>query len=398
MITNAKRIDQVEEYYFSKKLAEVRSLDSAAFPIINLGIGSPDMPPAPAVIAALTKAAENPAHHGYQNYKGVPVLRQAIAAFHQRMYGVNLNADTEILPLMGSKEGIMHVSMAFVNEGDEVLIPNPGYPTYSSVAKLVGAKLVSYDLDEANDWRIDIDALQQRDLTKVKLMWLNYPHMPTGTRAMREEIVKLVALAKAKNFLLVNDNPYSLILNDKPFSILSIPGAEDVVLELNSLSKSHNMAGWRIGWVAGNQTYIDAVLRVKSNMDSGMFLPLQLAAAEALHLGDDWFKQLNTTYAKRKLIAEQILQQLGCTFSSNQSGLFVWAKVSDTVTEVEAFVDKILYEAKVFITPGFIFGSNGERFIRISLCAKEEKLKEALTRIQLFQQGKSVEKALATTL
>lgn len=398
MIASAKRIEQVEEYYFSKKLAEVRSLDSAAFPIINLGIGSPDMPPAPAVIEALITAAENPTHHGYQNYKGVPALRQAIATFHQRMYGVNLNADTEILPLMGSKEGIMHVSMAFVNEGDEVLIPNPGYPTYSSVAKLVGAKLVSYDLDEANDWRIDIDALQQRDLTKVKLMWLNYPHMPTGTRAMREDIVKLVALAKAKNFLLVNDNPYSLILNDKPFSILSIPGAEDVVLELNSLSKSHNMAGWRIGWVAGNQTYIDAVLRVKSNMDSGMFLPLQVAAAEALHLGDDWFKQLNTTYAKRKLIAEQILEQLGCVFSSNQSGLFVWAKVPDTVTEVEAFVDKILYEAKVFITPGFIFGSNGERFIRISLCAKEEKLKKALTRIQLFQQGKSVEKALATTL
>jgi aspartate/methionine/tyrosine aminotransferase len=398
MITNAKRIDQVEEYYFSKKLAEVRSLDSAAFPIINLGIGSPDMPPAPAVIAALTKAAENPAHHGYQNYKGVPALRQAIAAFHQRIYKVNLNADTEILPLMGSKEGIMHVSMAFVNEGDEVLIPNPGYPTYSSVAKLVGAKLVSYDLDEANDWRIDIDALQQRDLSKVKLMWLNYPHMPTGTRAKHEDIVKLVALAKENNFLLVNDNPYSLILNDKPFSILSIPGAEDVVLELNSLSKSHNMAGWRIGWVAGKQIYIDAVLRVKSNMDSGMFLPLQLAAAEALALGDDWFKQLNTIYAKRKMIAEQLLKQLDCSFSTDQSGLFVWAKVPSTVSDVETFLDKILYEAKVFITPGFIFGSNGERFIRISLCATEEKLQEALIRIQLFQQGKAVEKALTTAI
>ncbi|NBP67857.1 MAG: aminotransferase class I/II-fold pyridoxal phosphate-dependent enzyme [Cytophagia bacterium] len=398
MITNAKRIDQVEEYYFSKKLAEVRSLDSAAFPIINLGIGSPDMPPAPAVIAALTKAAENPAHHGYQNYKGVPALRQAIAAFHQRIYKVTLNPDTEILPLMGSKEGIMHVSMAFVNEGDEVLIPNPGYPTYSSVAKLVGAKLVSYDLEEANDWRIDIEALQQRDLSKVKLMWLNYPHMPTGTRAKHEDIVKLVALARENNFLLVNDNPYSLILNDKPFSILSIPGAEDVVLELNSLSKSHNMAGWRIGWVAGKQTYIDAVLRVKSNMDSGMFLPLQLAAAEALGLGDDWFKQLNTIYAKRKMIAEQLLKQLGCSFSTAQSGLFVWAKVPDTVSQVEIFLDKILYEAKVFITPGFIFGSNGERFIRISLCATEEKLQEALIRIQLFQQGKAVEKALTTAI
>ncbi|MCZ8216159.1 MAG: aminotransferase class I/II-fold pyridoxal phosphate-dependent enzyme [Cyclobacteriaceae bacterium] len=398
MIINAKRIDQVEEYYFSKKLAEVRSLDSAAFPIINLGIGSPDMPPAPAVIAALTKAAENPAHHGYQNYKGVPALRQAIAAFHQRIYKVTLNPDTEILPLMGSKEGIMHVSMAFVNEGDEVLIPNPGYPTYSSVAKLVGAKLVSYDLDEANDWRIDIEALQQRDLSKVKLMWLNYPHMPTGTRAKHEDIIKLVALAKENNFLLVNDNPYSLILNDKPFSILSIPGAEDVVLELNSLSKSHNMAGWRIGWVAGKQTYVDAVLRVKSNMDSGMFLPLQLAAAEALGLGDDWFKQLNTIYAKRKMIAEQLLKQLGCSFSTAQSGLFVWAKVPDTVSQVEIFLDKILYEAKVFITPGFIFGSNGERFIRISLCATEEKLQEALIRIQLFQQGKAVEKALTTAI
>jgi aspartate/methionine/tyrosine aminotransferase len=262
----------------------------------------------------------------------------------------------------------------------------------------VGAKLVSYDLDEAKDWRIDIEALRQRDLSKVKLMWLNYPHMPTGTRAMREDIIELVALAKEKNFLLINDNPYSLILNDEPFSILSIPGAEEVVLELNSLSKSHNMAGWRIGWVAGKQTYIDAVLRVKSNMDSGMFLPLQLAAAEALGLGDDWFKQLNATYAKRKVLAEQILQQLGCSFSSNQSGLFVWAKVPTSVHHVETFVDKILYEAKVFITPGFIFGSNGERFIRISLCATEEKLKEALTRIQLFQQGKSVEKVLTTVI
>ncbi len=398
MIASAKRIEQVEEYYFSKKLAEVRSLDSAAFPIINLGIGSPDMPPAPAVITALTTAVENPAHHGYQNYKGVPALRQAIAAFHQRMYGVNLNADTEILPLMGSKEGIMHLSMAFVNEGDEVLIPNPGYPTYSSVARLVGAKLVSYDLDEANDWRIDIESLRKRDLSKVKLMWLNYPHMPTGTRADHGDIIKLIALAKEQNFLLVNDNPYSLILNDKPFSILSMPGAEEVVLELNSLSKSHNMAGWRIGWVAGKQTYIDAVLRVKSNMDSGMFLPLQLAAAEALRLGDDWFDQLNTSYAKRKVLAEQILDQLGCVFSSDQSGLFVWAKVPDTVQEVEAFVDKILYEAKVFITPGFIFGSNGERFIRISLCATEAKLKEALTRIQLFQEGKSVEESLTAAV
>ncbi|GCC53651.1 aminotransferase [Chryseotalea sanaruensis] len=398
MIASAKRIEQVEEYYFSKKLAEVRSLDSVNFPIINLGIGSPDMPPAPAVIAALTKAAENASNHGYQNYKGAPVLRQAIAAFHERMYGVTLNAETEILPLMGSKEGIMHVSMAFVNEGDEILIPNPGYPTYSSVSKLVGAKLVSYDLDEANDWRIDIGTLRQRDLSKVKLMWLNYPHMPTGTRAMREDIIELVALAKEKNFLLINDNPYSLILNDEPFSILSMPGAEEVVLELNSISKSHNMAGWRIGWVAGKQTYIDAVLRVKSNMDSGMFLPLQLAAAEALRLGDDWFKQLNATYAKRKVLAEQILKQLGCAFSSNQSGLFVWAKVPNTVHGVEAFVDKILYEAKVFITPGFIFGSNGERFIRISLCATEEKLKEALTRIQLFQQDKSVEKVLTAVI
>lgn len=397
MIASAKRIEQVEEYYFSKKLAEVRSLDSATFPIINLGIGSPDMPPAPTVIAALSSNAENDAFHGYQNYKGVPALRQAIASFHQKTYGVNLNAESEILPLMGSKEGIMHVSMAFVNDGDEVLVPNPGYPTYSSVTKLVGAKIVNYDLIEENGWRIDIAALRQRDFSKVKLMWLNYPHMPTGTRASMEDIAELVALAMEKKFLLVNDNPYSLILNDKPFSILSIPGAVEVALELNSLSKSHNMAGWRIGWIAGKQAYIDAVLRVKSNMDSGMFLPLQLAAVEALQLNEDWFKQLNTIYAKRKAIAEEIFNNLSCVFSKDQSGLFLWGKVPDSIRHVEKFIDEILYETKVFITPGFIFGSNGERFIRISLCATEEKLQEALERINLFQKSKSIpQKSTAT--
>lgn len=384
MITTAKRIEHVEEYYFSRKLAEVRSLDTREFPVVNLGIGSPDLAPSSNVLHTLGTSALQANHHGYQNYKGIPAFRQAIAEFSKRAYDVVLNPETDILPLMGSKEGIMHISLAFVNPGDEVLIPNPGYPTYSSVANLVGATLRSYDLVEENGWQVDVEALERQDLSRVKLMWLNYPHMPTGTRASTHVLEKLVALARKHGFLLVNDNPYSLILNDEPFSILSIPGAEEVALELNSLSKSHNMAGWRLGWVAGNRDYIDAVLRVKSNMDSGMFLPVQHAAVEALRHDREWFVQLNAIYGGRKKVAEQLLTELGCSFSTNQSGLFVWAKAPDAVVNVEAWLDVILYETKVFITPGFIFGTNGNRFVRISLCAPVEKLREGLARVQKF--------------
>ncbi|MBN8577313.1 MAG: aminotransferase class I/II-fold pyridoxal phosphate-dependent enzyme [Cytophagales bacterium] len=389
MIKTANRIANVEEYYFSKKLAEVRGLDSPAHPVINLGIGSPDLAPAPAAVEALHATAQKATSHGYQNYKGVPAVRQAIQQFYKTTYGVNLNPETEILPLMGSKEGIMHIAMAFVNEGEEVLIPDPGYPTYSSVAKLVGAKVRTYPLQESLDWGIDVAALQQSDLSKVKIMWVNFPHMPTGRVASREELSALVNLARQNNFLIVNDNPYSLILNDNPQSILAVEGAEAVALELNSLSKSHNMAGWRIGWVAGNKELVDAVLRVKSNMDSGMFLGLQLAAAEALKSGAAWFTELNSVYKKRRTAAHKILNALGCSFSENQSGLFVWAKAPAYVPDVEKWIDEVLYATHVFITPGFIFGAGGARYIRISLCATEEKLSEALIRIQQFMNKKS---------
>lgn len=384
MIKTANRIANVEEYYFSRKLAEVRGLDSPDLRVINLGIGSPDQAPSPNTIQALVTSANNPANHGYQNYKGIPQFRKAIGDFYQRIYNVSLDTETMLLPLMGSKEGIMHISMAFVNEDEEVLIPNPGYPTYSSVATLVGAKLRTYDLKEELDWGIDIEALKRSDLSKVKLMWVNFPHMPTGRVASRDELKELVDLARKNNFLIINDNPYSLILNKIPMSILSIEGAEDVALELNSLSKSHNMAGWRLGWVAGRKEYIDAVLRVKSNMDSGMFMGIQHAAVEALQNGEAWFTALNKVYSDRKGVAQQILDILGCRYSENQSGLFVWAKAPDHVTDVEKWLDEILYGTKVFITPGFIFGEAGRRFIRVSLCCTEDVLKQALLRIEKF--------------
>lgn len=384
MIATAKRISNVEEYYFSKKLAEVRGLDTPELRVINLGIGSPDLAPSQLAIDVLTQSANNPANHGYQNYKGIPALREAIRDFCKNTYGVELNAEQNILPLMGSKEGIMHIAMAFVDEGEEVLIPDPGYPTYSSVAKLVGAKLRPYHLTEERGWGIDVDSLRKQDLSKVKLMWVNYPHMPTGRVASRQELQELVNLAREKNFLIVNDNPYSLILNEAPLSILSLDGAEDVALELNSLSKSHNMAGWRIGWVAGKKELIEAVLKVKSNMDSGMFLGLQHAAVEALKSGKEWFSNQNKIYRERRDAAASILKLLGCSFSDKQSGLFLWAKAPDAVKDVEKWIDEILYGTKVFITPGFIFGENGKRYIRISLCATVEKLKEAGERIQKF--------------
>src|SRR6478736_4655110 len=389
MIETAKRIKNVEEYYFSKKLAEVRTLDSPELRVINLGIGSPDLAPSENTIDALITSAKNSANHGYQNYKGIPQLREAIASFYKKIYNVSLNTETEILPLMGSKEGIMHICMAFVNEGDEVLFPDPGYPTYASVAKLTGAKISTYEMKEELSWGIDVAALRKRDLSKVKIMWANFPHMPTGRIASKEELKELVDLARKNNFLIVNDNPYSLILNESPLSILSIEGAEEVALELNSLSKSHNMAGWRIGWVAGRKEYIEAALKVKSNMDSGMFLGLQHAAAESLQNDKVWFEELNEFYSKRKTAAVKILDELSCMYSDKQSGLFVWAKAPDEIQDVEKWIDEILYGTKVFITPGFIFGDGGKRFIRISLCATEAKLNEAHLRIQKFMKSRT---------
>ncbi len=389
MIQTAKRIANVEEYYFSRKLAEVRSLDSPELRVINLGIGSPDQAPSAETVDALIVSAKNPANHGYQNYKGIPQLRKGVADFYKRIYNVSIDPENMILPLMGSKEGIMHIAMAFVNEGDEVLIPDPGYPTYSSVANLVGAKLRPYALKEELNWGIDVEALRRSDLSKVKIMWINFPHMPTGRTASRAELKELVDLARANNFLIVNDNPYSLILNDEPMSILSIEGADEVALELNSLSKSHNMAGWRIGWVAGKKEYIDAVLKVKSNMDSGMFLGLQHAAVEALKNGEAWFTELNKMYGDRRKAAKKILDLLDCSYAEKQSGLFIWAKAPDSIVDVEKWIDEILYGTKVFITPGFIFGEAGRRYIRISLCCTVEMLSEALNRIQVFEKSKS---------
>lgn len=393
MISTAKRINAIEEYYFSKKLAEVRSLDTPDFKVINLGIGSPDLPPSSNVIEALITSAQKQSNHGYQSYKGIPELRKAISDFYERMYHVSINSETMILPLMGSKEGILHISMAFLNEEDEVLIPDPGYPTYASVTKLVGGRVRTYAMKEELGWRIDLEELAQQDLSKVKIMWINFPHMPTGSIASQDELKALVDLARKHNFLIVNDNPYSLIVNDTPVSILSIKGAADVALELNSLSKSHNMAGWRLGWVAGKKEYVDAVLQVRSNMDSGMFLGIQHAAVEALKNDATWFDKLNGTYSSRKDLVCKILELLTCTFSTAQAGLFVWAKVPDTISDVEKWIDEILYQTKVFITPGFVFGESGRRYIRISLCASEDKLTEALARLAKW---KSDTKAINT--
>lgn len=388
MIKTANRIAIVEEYYFSRKLAEVRTLDTPELRVINLGIGSPDQPPSANAVQALVASANNPANHGYQNYKGIPAFRGAIANFYKGTYQVDLDPETMILPLMGSKEGIMHIAMAFVNEGEEVLIPNPGYPTYSSVANLVGARLRPYQLKEDLGWGIDVEELRKSDLSKVKVMWINFPHMPTGRTASREELKELIDLARENEFLIVNDNPYSLILNDDPISLLGIEGAPDVALELNSLSKSHNMAGWRLGWVAGKKEFVDAVLKVKSNMDSGMFLGLQHAAIEALNNnGKEWFETLNAMYGARKKVAHDILDELECSYSTKQSGLFVWAKAPEHIEDVEKWIDEILYGTKVFITPGFIFGEAGRRYIRISLCSTEKQLGEALARIRAFRAG-----------
>ncbi|MCW2118607.1 pyridoxal phosphate-dependent aminotransferase [Flavobacterium sp. 7A] len=380
MITLANRLNTVEEYYFSSKLREVRQLAAEGNPIINMGIGSPDLSPSQDVIDAVIDGMKDENAHQYQSYQGLPELRSSMADFYQNNFGVTVNPATEILPLMGSKEGIMHISLAFLNEGDHVLIPNPGYPTYTSVTNLVGAVPVYYDLKEANNWEPDFEALEKLDLSKVKIMWIGYPHMPTGARGSLDLFQKLIAFAKKHNILLVNDNPYSFVLNDQPMSLLQVEGAKDVAMELNSLSKTFNMAGWRVGMVLGNAACIDAVLKVKSNMDSGMFFGIQKGAIAALKSDKSWFDSMNAVYARRRVLTEQLAEKLNCTVYKEGVGLFVWAKLPEGITSSEAFIDQILNEKYIFITPGTIFGSNGEGYIRFALCVKEEKIKEAIER------------------
>ena len=358
-------------------------MNAKGLDVISLGIGSPDMPPSENTIKKLCETAPLPNVHGYQPYVGIPELRQGFADFYKRWYNVELNPATEIQPLIGSKEGILHVTLAFVNPGEKVLVPNPGYPTYSSLSTLLGAEVVYYDLKEDQNWQPDFEALENMDLTDVKLMWVNYPNMPTGANASVELLEKLVAFAKKHNIVVVNDNPYSLILNRKPLSIMQIEGAKDCCREFNSMSKSHNMPGWRVGLLASNATFVQWILKVKSNIDSGTFRPLQLAAAQAYHNSAEWHEEANiNVYSKRRKLAEAIMQTLGCTFNEDQVGMFLWGRIPDSYKDVEELTEKVLHEARVFITPGFIFGSNGKRYIRISLCAKEEKLAEALERIK----------------
>lgn len=381
-ITPADRVGAIKEYYFSRKLREVAALNDAGYDIISLGIGGPDRMPDASVIETLAEDARRGEAHSYQPYNGLPELRRAYAGWYLRTFGVELDADSEILPLIGSKEGILHVTLAFVNPGDRVLVPDPGYPTYTSVSRLAGAEVVTYRLDEKNGWQPDFDALERAAADGVKLMWVNYPNMPTGAPARPEVFDRLIEFGKRHNILIVNDNPYSLILNDSPQSILARPGAKEVAMELNSLSKSHNMAGWRMGMLGGNKEFIGYVLKVKSNIDSGQFRPMMKAAARALSLGGEWNKELNGVYARRRVIAEQIMTAIGCTFDPSQTGLFLWGKIGDGVPSSEALADDILQKARVFVTPGFIFGRGGERFIRISLCATEENLRRALDRVR----------------
>lgn len=387
MIFPAQRLQAVSEYYFSKKLKQIAQMKAEGKPVLNLGIGNPDNPPSPATIAALIAAAESETSHGYQGYVGIPALREGFAAWYAKYFKVELNPLNEILPLIGSKEGIMHISLAFLNKGDGVLIPNPGYPTYSSVSNIVEARIVEYDLKEENNWLPDFEAIERNGLDGVKLMWVNYPNMPTGTPASKELFEKLVAFGRKHKILICNDNPYSFIQNNEQLSILSVPGSKDIALELNSLSKSHNMAGWRMGMLAGKAEYVQHVLTVKSNMDSGMFLPLQVAAAEALKNDDDWYANLNELYTRRRVCAIEILEALGCVCDSKQVGMFVWAKIPARYQSVEELSDYVLEKANVFITPGFIFGSNGARYLRISLCTSQEELAEALCRIKLLMQN-----------
>jgi LL-diaminopimelate aminotransferase len=387
----ADRTGNVQEYYFSGKLKQIDEMRRSGADIINLGIGSPDMAPSENTINRLVEEVRKPGVHGYQSYTGAPALRKAFAGWYLKYFSVKLDPDSEILPLIGSKEGIMHISMAFVNCGDEVLVPDPGYPAYSSVTNLVGGIVRTYDLTEANGWFPDFNILEDSDLSKVKLMWINYPHMPSGTKGSHILFERLVKFALKHNILLCNDNPYSFILNDEYNSILYTKGAIEIALELNSLSKSHNMAGWRLGMVAGHKEYIASVLKVKSNMDSGMFLPVQMAAAEALNNSPEWYEEINSVYRKRRKIAEDIMETLGCKFNPEQTGLFLWGRIPEGEESCESFTDNLLQKAHLFITPGFIFGKNGERYVRISMCSSEEKLLKAKESVKRFVRSRKSE-------
>ena len=382
-IKPASRLDAVQEYYFSRKLKEVARLNAEGQDIISLAIGSPDQPPSPQTIDKLCEVAHDPSAHGYQPTMGTMELRKAMADFYHRWYGVEVDAASEVQPLIGSKEGILHITLAFVNPGDEVLVPNPGYPTYTSLSKILGAKVVNYNLDEDNGWQPDFEELEHRDLSRVKLMWTNYPNMPTGGDARMETYRKLVDFARRHDIVVVNDNPYSFILNEHPLSLLQVEGAKDCCIELNSMSKGYNMPGWRVGMCVSNPQFISWILKIKSNIDSGTFRGLQLAAAEALTTNtEEWHREYNINlYRRRREIAERTMQALGCTYDDSQVGMFLWGKIADKYANAEQLTERVLHEARVFITPGFIFGSNGERYVRISLCAQDDKMQEALRRI-----------------
>ena len=381
-ITPANRVGSVQEYYFSRKLKEVAEMNAAGKNVINLGVGSPDLPPSERTIETLCEHARQPNEHGYQPYVGIPELRKGFADWYKKWYDVDLDPKTEIQPLIGSKEGILHISLAFLNPGEGVLVPNPGYPTYSSVSKLVEANLISYELKEELGWQPDFDEMEKMDLSNVKLMWTNYPNMPTGANASMELYEKLVAFGKKHGIIICNDNPYSFILNEYPSSILSVPGAKDICIEMNSMSKAHNMPGWRMAMLASNAQFVQWVLRVKSNIDSGQFKPMQYAAVEALSAPKEWYDNMNQVYRSRRNLAGQIMRTLGCEYDEKQVGMFLWGKIPAGAKGSEAIADWVLYEANVFLTPGFIFGSQGERYIRISLCCKNETLEEALKRVK----------------
>ena len=381
-ITPADRVGSIQEYYFSKKLKEVAEMNARGLNVISLGIGSPDLPPSDETIETLCEHAHQANEHGYQPHIGIPELRQGFADWYRTWYGVELDPKSEIQPLIGSKEGILHISLAFLNPGDGVLIPNPGYPTYSSVSKLVGAKLIYYDLLEDKGWQPDFDALEQMDLSGVKMMWTNYPNMPTGGNATPALYERIVDFGRRHGILICNDNPYSFILNEHPLSILAVPGAKEICIELNSMSKAHNMPGWRMAMLASNAQFVQWVLKVNSNIESGQFKPMQYAAAKALQADKSWYDGMNKVYRSRRDLAGQIMQALGCTYDEQQVGMFLWGRIPDSAESAEAIANKVLYEARVFLTPGFIFGSRGERYIRISLCCKNEALQEALNRVK----------------
>lgn len=389
-ILPADRLNQVKEYYFSRKLKEVAALNKEGKDIISLAIGSPDMPPSDATIRTLCETAKNPNVHGYQPTRGIPELRKAMADWYKKWFNVDLDSETEIQPLIGSKEGILHVTLAFCNPGDKVLVPNPGYPTYTSLSKILGCRIVNYDLLPENNWQPDFEQLEKMDLTDVKIMWTNYPNMPTGANAQYATYEKLVDFARRHRILVVNDNPYSFILNEHPISLLQVPEAKRYCIEFNSMSKSHNMPGWRVGMLATNAQFVQWVLKIKSNIDSGTFRPMQLAAAKAYENSAEWHHEANfVTYSKRRHYAEEIMKVLGCTYDPQQVGMFLWGRIPDKYQDVEVLTEKVLHEAKVFITPGFIFGTNGKRYIRISLCAKEDKFAEALERIKNIFETKN---------